>query len=153
MWCVIFFYCLNGISHQLKSCIMTISVELISFGFHFGQPKDTNKNFNLRTLPNPPVHLRKKYTGQHKALQNELFNDNNVLEFVSNLLTQLELELENCKDNESVRLGFGCQEGKHRSVAVVEYLGSKLQANNSNLLISISHRDISRNKKQEKQRK
>lgn len=134
-----------------------IRVELVSFGYHFGQPKETVKNFNLRSLPNPPVHLRKNYTGIHKALQKELFGNDKVVEFIGDLSLQLEEEiLRLLADSlELASFGFGCQEGKHRSVAVVEHLAMQLQTNPkfSQVSFSANHRDLAKTKKQIKKRK
>ena len=50
-----------------------VILEFISFGWRWGPPTNTVKNFNLRRLQNPPSHMLKRLTGLDKELQRSVF--------------------------------------------------------------------------------
>ena len=129
-----------------------VQVELVSFGFSFGQPKDTLKTYNLRSLPNPSKEIRKTSTGLHKQLQEQLFSIPDVITFFDATIEELTNLLLTSNVSENISIGFGCHAGKHRSVAVVERVFSNLakHENLKHFTFTVTHRDIERSSKESK---
>ncbi|KAJ3204906.1 snoRNP complex protein nop56 [Entophlyctis luteolus] len=116
-----------------------------SFGHRFGpwsgSPLDAQ--FNARTLPNPPKHIRASSTGLSKNLQDSLHALSATQVFLENIIATMKALLDN-KDH--VIVAVGCEMGRHRSVAICEQLSRV--AWDSDVLVEVHHRDLHRNKKE-----
>jgi UPF0042 nucleotide-binding protein len=123
-----------------------ISVNIVSFGFKYGVPIDADLIFDVRFLPNPHyIDELRPNTGQDssvydyvmkwEATENFLLKLTDMLEF---LIPQYEKE-----GKSQVVIGIGCTGGKHRSVAIAEYLKKVMEQNQSS---RVSHRDIERDR-------
>lgn len=131
-----------------------VNLHVISFGHSFGVPKNADLTFNLRQYPAPTRNLCQNYDGTSSKVQQDLLYRSeyqellqNIGESVVNLLNESK-----CEDNEStITIAIGCEEGKHRSVAVVEHFVNNLPSNLMNLTLCINitheHRDLNRRKK------
>jgi len=110
------------------------------------------QRFNLQKLPNPPHHVRHNRTGLDAELQRELFNIPTVLGKVEQLQREIQQLLADYEKNADpmenvVEFQFGCLQGKHRSVAVVDYITKNthwtLHTNKwKNIVVKNFHRDL-----------
>jgi UPF0042 nucleotide-binding protein len=139
--------------HQLRSMIRTtfsqeqlqkIVVSLISFGFKYGIPTESNYVFDLRSLPNPYfVDSLKSYSGTDARINEYLFEKQPVREYWERLIDFIRYAI--AKSYEEGRcfmnIAIGCTGGKHRSVAFIEKIALETMPHTHFLL---QHRDIDR---------
>lgn len=126
-----------------------ININVISFGFKYGVPIDADLIFDVRFLPNPHyVDTLRPNTGQHPDVYEYVMKWPETQEFLSKLLDMLQFLIPQfVKEGKSqVVVGIGCTGGKHRSVAISEYLGKMLGTGESEL-IRVSHRDAERDRR------
>ncbi|MGF7035812.1 UPF0042 nucleotide-binding protein [Paenibacillus mucilaginosus] len=126
----------------------SISVNVISFGFKYGVPIDADLIFDVRFLPNPHYidHLRPN-TGQDPEVYEYVMKWNETQEFLAKLLDMLQFLVPQYKKEgkSQVVVGIGCTGGKHRSVAIAEYLG-KMMGSSETETVRVSHRDSERDR-------
>jgi UPF0042 nucleotide-binding protein len=117
-------------------------VSLVSFGFKYGVPIDSDLVFDVRFLPNPNfVPNLKPFTGAHPAVV-EYMNSheatgqflNHVYTFIDFLLPQYEKE-----GKSYVTISIGCTGGRHRSVFIANAIASHIAARTYR--VKVSHRD------------
>jgi UPF0042 nucleotide-binding protein len=117
-------------------------VSLVSFGFKYGVPIDSDLVFDVRFLPNPNFvpHLKPHtgahpdvitYMNSHEATRQFL---DHVCDFVDFLLPQYEKE-----GKSYVTISVGCTGGRHRSVFIANAIGQHL--GRKNYRVKVSHRD------------
>lgn len=119
-------------------------VNLVSFGFKYGLPTESNLVFDVRFLPNPYFVAELKYlTGQDPEVQEYVFSQQETIHYWQLLLHFITTTLEKYYEEGrySVTIAIGCTGGKHRSVSFVERFGKITIPNTS---IVIQHRDITR---------
>ncbi|WP_339137783.1 MAG: RNase adapter RapZ [Candidatus Electrothrix sp. GW3-4] len=122
-----------------------MKITLFSFGFKHGYP-DANIVWDVRFLPNPywDEHLR-EHTGQEEQVATYALENAKAREFLQHLVALLAFTLIQHKagKREGLRCAIGCTGGRHRSVAVVEYLRNILSKHlDSEDELIVSHRDI-----------
>jgi len=123
-----------------------MAINVISFGFKFGTPKDSDLVFDVRCLRNPfYVPELKHKTGLDKEVYDYVFG----FEEAQGLLTRLKdllaysLPLYLKEGKSQLSIAVGCTGGKHRSVAFARALGEF--AKEQGYRTSVLHRDIERN--------
>ncbi|TLS38559.1 RNase adapter RapZ [Pseudalkalibacillus caeni] len=117
-------------------------VNVMSFGFKYGIPIDADLVFDIRFLPNPHYvdHLRPK-TGIDEEVSNYVFKWTETHKFLEKLIDLLAYMLPQYQREGKSQLviGIGCTGGKHRSVALAEYIGKYFM---KDYKTNITHRDI-----------
>ena len=103
-----------------------VSIIISSFGYKYGVPQDASYVFDVRSLPNPYyVENLKDLTGKDKAVKDYLLTFPETSEFlglVKNFMDfAVPLFLNNVRSQ--LHVAIGCTGGRHRSVAVAEWLG------------------------------
>lgn len=124
----------------------SIFINVISFGFKYGIPIDADLIFDVRFLPNPHyVENLRPNTGQHPEVYEYVMKWSDTQEFLTKLLDMLHFLVPQYKKEgkSQVVIGIGCTGGKHRSVAIAEYLG-KMLGNSETEVVRVSHRDFER---------
>ncbi|MBQ7036514.1 MAG: RNase adapter RapZ [Clostridia bacterium] len=120
-----------------------MTVDIMSFGFKYGIPLDSDLVFDVRFLPNPFYEPElKPLTGLDAPVydfimaypQSRVFCDK-LVEMVNFLVPQY---MEEGKSN--LVISIGCTGGKHRSVTVARFLAAALS--NAGVACQLSHRDI-----------
>ena len=117
-------------------------VSLVSFGFKYGVPIDSDLVFDVRFLPNPNFvpHLKPhtgadppviEYMNSQEATKQFL---DHVYKFIDFLLPQYEKE-----GKSYVTISIGCTGGRHRSVFIANAVGKHLSE--QNYRVKVSHRD------------
>ena len=125
-----------------------ISINVISFGFKYGVPIDADLIFDVRFLPNPHyVEQLRPQTGQDPDVYDYVMKWTETQEFLTKLLDMLHFLMPQYKKEgkSQVVVGIGCTGGKHRSVAITEYLG-KVMGNSETETVRLSHRDAERDR-------
>ncbi len=119
-------------------------VNLVSFGFKYGLPQDSNLVFDVRFLPNPYfIPELKLLTGKDAVVQEYVFSKAEAITYWQLLFQFISITLEKYYEEGRyfVTIAIGCTGGKHRSVSFVEKLGNT-SLPNANILVH--HRDIAK---------
>lgn len=128
------------IAHRNKAAL---SLQIISFGYKNGIPRDSDFVFDLRCLPNPywKKHLR-QYSGIDQPVIEFLSKQENVTQMLNDLEHFLERWIPEFEaDNRSyLSIAFGCTGGHHRSVFIAEQLAKKFIAQERKVIMR--HRDL-----------
>ena len=128
----------NGIYHNF---IITV----LSFGFKYGIPTDSDLVFDVRFLKNPYyVPELKKETGTNKDVQDYVLSSPSAYPFLDKLLDMLVLLIPGYIDEGKNQLviGIGCTGGRHRSVTIACQIGMRLA--NMDYVVRVEHRDITK---------
>ena len=123
-----------------------MAVTVISFGFKFGIPKDSDLVFDVRCLPNPfYIPALKHKTGLDKEVYDYVLGFEESPGLLARLRDLLEYSLPlYVKEGKSqLSIAVGCTGGKHRSVTFARELYAAVSA--AGYRASILHRDIERN--------
>ncbi len=102
-----------------------ISILISSFGYKYGVPQDASFVFDVRCLPNPYyVDELKDLTGKNKAVQDYLMKFPETQEFIGLTKNFLDFSIPQFLNNVrgQLHISVGCTGGKHRSVAMAEWL-------------------------------
>jgi len=122
-----------------------VSVRLLSFGFKHGVPRDANLVADVRFLPNPHFveELRSRDGTDAEVAAYALAGDvaHEFLVHYQDFLAFL-LPLYEAEGKLSVSVAVGCTGGRHRSVAVVEWLAGWMRA--EGYPVVTEHRDVGR---------
>ena len=116
-----------------------------SFGFKHGVPIDANYVWDVRFLPNPywDKALR-PLSGQDPQVSDYVIKSEageRFLDIIKPLLLFIIKSYESDK-REDLKVAIGCTGGRHRSVAVVEAIGSYLAV--QSVVVDSFHRDLDR---------
>lgn len=121
-------------------------VTVLSFGFKYGIPTDSDVVFDVRFLPNPyyDPELR-PMTGNDKMIQNFVFSKPQAELFLDKLEDMLRFLIPNYVDEGKNQLvvSIGCTGGKHRSVTIANALYDRLKKQAAYGL-KVEHRDITK---------
>ena len=121
----------------------TMLISVVSFGFRFGVPTDSDLVFDVRFLPNPNFQPRLKgKTGRDRAVQRFVESHSQTQEFIRRITELLFFLLPNyVREGKSyLTIAVGCTGGRHRSVALAERIARNL--NGEGYKTRVSHRDI-----------
>ncbi|WP_456385183.1 RapZ C-terminal domain-containing protein [Desulfolithobacter sp.] len=119
-----------------------LRVILFSFGFKHGRP-EADLVWDVRFLPNPYwVPALKEYSGLEQEVAQYVLDNEAGQEFLRLVepLVQFTLSHHHLARRETIRLAIGCTGGRHRSVAVAEFLGRALDG--PEFCVEVFHRDI-----------
>ena len=125
-----------------KNLIVTI----LSFGFKYGIPVDSDLVFDVRFMPNPYYDRKlRKMTGNDREVRDYVMNSNASREFITKLEDMVSFLIPNyiAEGKNQLVISVGCTGGKHRSVTVANTLYEKL-SQNADYGIHMIHRDIGR---------
>jgi UPF0042 nucleotide-binding protein len=139
--------------HQLSAKILqafqeqgsALRATLISFGYKYGLPVDSDFVADCRFLPNPHwVPELRPLTGRDPEVRDYVFAQTGANEFVDSYMKVLDLVAAGYRreGKRYVTIAVGCTGGKHRSVAVVEELARRLREEGVDT--SVVHRDLGR---------
>ncbi len=123
----------------------SILIQLISFGFKYGIPPESDNVFDVRFIPNPFfIEELKETTGLNKKTYEFVLNQKQTEGFIEILKEFLNIMIPlYTKEGKSyISIAFGCTGGRHRSVAIVEFVGKFLK--DKGYTVDIIHRDIER---------
>ena len=130
-------------------------VTVLSFGFKYGIPADSDLVFDVRFLPNPYYveGLRLK-SGNDREIQEFVLQDEEAHEFLNRLEDMIRFLIPNyiAEGKNQLVISIGCTGGKHRSVTLANELFRRLSKGSDdeenkkgcvpNYGLKIEHRDI-----------
>ncbi len=127
----------------------SLFVTVLSFGFKYGIPADSDLVFDVRFLPNPfyVEGLRAK-TGNEKEIQDYVLQFPEAHAFLDKLSDMVQFLIPHyiAEGKSQLVISIGCTGGKHRSVTLANELYQRLSAHtgdvSSNYGLKIEHRDI-----------
>lgn len=126
---------------QYKNLFVTV----LSFGFKYGIPNDSDLVFDVRFLPNPYYieELRPK-TGNDKEIKDYVMAFEPAHIFLNKLTDMLEFLIPNyiLEGKNQLVISIGCTGGKHRSVTLANEIYETLKNNDGGYGVKIEHRDI-----------
>ncbi len=122
-------------------------ITIMSFGFKYGIPRDSDLVYDVRFLPNPYyVEKLKNLTGNDKPVADMVMNCEEYEAFMRKLVDMIDFLVPNYKKEGKNQLviSIGCTGGKHRSVTVANALFEEL--GKLPYTVRIFHRDITKDK-------
>ena len=123
--------------------VHALRVNIVSFGFKYGMPREAEMVFDLRCLPNPYFDEKlRPFSGKDKAVADYVFGDETARAFRRNLVDFVRnvLPLYDSEGRYRICIAIGCTGGKHRSVAMAEYLYRALKR--EAYTVSLEHRHM-----------
>ncbi|WP_131681452.1 RNase adapter RapZ [Pseudarthrobacter sp. YALA5] len=125
---------------------VALRLNVMSFGFKYGLPVDSNYVADVRFIPNPHwVPQLRPHTGLDQDVSEYVLEAEGVKNFVDRYVLALEPVLEGYRreNKHYATIAVGCTGGKHRSVAVAVELSKKL-AQYPRVTVTTTHRDLGR---------
>lgn len=144
----------NLLTRELKAALEKIFVNnqeyknlfitVVSFGFKYGIPSDSDLVFDVRFLPNPYyIDELKPKTGNEKEVQDYVMGFDLAHEFLNRLDDMITFLIPNyiIEGKNQLVISIGCTGGKHRSVTLANQLYERLKGAGE-YGIKVEHRDI-----------
>jgi UPF0042 nucleotide-binding protein len=134
----------------------TTRVTLLSFGYKYGLPMDSDLVVDVRFLPNPFwIPELKELTGRDVPVRDYVLTQEGAGEFVDRYLELLHLIGAGYRreGKRYLTVSVGCTGGKHRSVAISEELARRLRdggrasgrdGDGEHMSVNVVHRDLGR---------
>lgn len=117
-------------------------ITIMSFGFKYGIPIDSDLVYDVRFMPNPYyVEELKEKTGNDRKVQEYVMNDKDSVIFFEKLKDMISflLPMYIKEGKNQLVISIGCTGGKHRSVTISNKLYDYLKEQDYN--VYIKHRD------------
>jgi len=133
------------IKRFLKRKRLGMQIVIISFGYKFGIPLDSDLVFDTRFLPNPYyIDGLKDKTGRSEKVRRYVLESDETKKYLKEINRFIDYLMPNFrKEGKSyVIISIGCTGGKHRSVVLAEKIKEHLKTNNYK--IRVYHRDVYR---------
>jgi RNase adapter protein RapZ len=142
--------------HQLKEKIQQyaqegrpssqMTVTLLSFGYSFGIPFESDLLMDVRFLPNPYfVEELKRLKGDHPKVAEYVLQWEETKEFLRHIqeLIRFLLPLYERERKTHLTIAVGCTGGRHRSIVIVNQLAEMLrdEVTKRGVFLSVQHRD------------
>jgi aminoglycoside/choline kinase family phosphotransferase len=136
---------LQGLASEADNLV----VQILSFSFHRGWPKDDSGNgggfvFDGRSLPNPGREERfKALTGRDAPVVDYLNQQESVHQFFASVLSLVDASVNEYQRRgfKHLMVSFGCTGGQHRSVYLAEQLAKRLRGRNG-VDVVLRHREL-----------
>ncbi len=125
---------------EFKSLMITV----LSFGFKYGIPVDSDLVFDVRFLPNPYyIPELRPLSGNDALVSNYVMQCDEAQEFMDKLEDMVKFLIPNyiLEGKNQLVIGVGCTGGKHRSVTLANQLYHRLRLSEE-YGVRIEHRDI-----------
>lgn len=148
----------NLLTRQLKEEINHIFLEdkkfesliitVLSFGFKYGIPNDSDLVFDVRFIPNPYyISDMKELTGNDDKVKDYVMKWSESQQFLNKLKDMVEFLIPNYikEGKNQLVISIGCTGGKHRSVTLANALYNSLKQCGHRVIIE--HRDIDKDSK------
>ena len=120
-----------------------LSITVLSFGFKYGIPVDSDLVFDVRFIPNPfYIPELKEYSGNDAPVKEYVLKQSETVTFIDKLIDMLKYLIPNYRKEGKRQLiiSIGGTGGRHRSVAIANEIHRRLNEENYNA--KIEHRDV-----------
>ena len=117
-------------------------VQVQSFGFKYGIPRDADLVFDVRFLPNPfYIDELKEHDGTEAPVRDFVMKYEQSRDFLDKVDDMLHMLIPHyiVEGKSELVIGVGCTGGKHRSVAMAEAIASRLKVKQYKTVVR--HRD------------
>ena len=141
--------------HELKAVIRKMAlaeqrhdpmrVQVMSFGFKFGLPLQSDLVMDVRFLKNPFfIESLRPLSGESEKIQSYVLNNGQTCLFLQKYFELLDILIPHYQDEGKsyLTIAIGCTGGRHRSVVIAIKLRDHFRA--SSLDTELIHRDIDR---------
>ena len=121
-----------------------LHIDVVSFGYKRGTPRDADLLFDVRFLPNPHwIEELRGFTGRDDAVRDYVFGQPATGPFMDALLRLLDIVVPGYvqEGKRYLTIAIGCTGGKHRSVAITDEVARHLRET-TGLPVSVDHRDL-----------
>lgn len=122
---------------------LSLQIVVVSFGYKYGIPLDSDLVFDTRFLPNPHyIDSMRDKTGRSKIVKEYVLQAKETQSFLIRILRFVDYLIPKFEDEGKsyLTIAMGCTGGKHRSVVLADRLKEHLKSQNYS--IRIYHRDI-----------
>ena len=119
-------------------------ITVMSFGFKYGIPQDSDLVFDVRFLPNPYyIDELKAKTGNEPEVQDYVMENGKAAVFLDKLTDMVDFLIPNyiLEGKNQLVISIGCTGGRHRSVTLANALYQALEKK-ENYGVRLEHRDI-----------
>ncbi len=139
--------------HELRDRVMEamddpdsapLRIEVVSFGFKRGAPRDADLLFDVRFLPNPHwIESLRPFTGRDEPVRDYVLGQPGTSPFLEALERLLDTVVPGYVEEGKryLTIGIGCTGGKHRSVTISEEVAGYL-SRTTDLPVTVEHRDL-----------
>jgi UPF0042 nucleotide-binding protein len=127
----------------LRRKAQQLQVVIVSFGYKYGIPVDSDLVFDTRFLPNPfYINALREKTGRSKSVREYVLQSAGANQFLMELYRFVDYLMPKFVEEgkSTLTISVGCTGGKHRSVVCGEQLKNHLRSHSS--YARIYHRDI-----------
>lgn len=131
------------VNRILQKKLRRFQIYIISFGYKYGLPLDSDLVFDTRFLPNPYyLDELRELNGRNRKVRDFVLKSEETRTFLEKLYSFIEYLLPGFirEGKSSLTISVGCTGGRHRSVVIAEALKEHLRK--KNLDAKIIHRDI-----------
>jgi UPF0042 nucleotide-binding protein len=121
-------------------------ITLVSFGYKYGLPMDSDLVVDVRFLPNPFwIPELREHNGREEQVRDYVLSQDGAEEFIERYLELLGLVGAGYRreGKRYLTVSIGCTGGKHRSVAISEEMARRL-AGSEGVVVNVAHRDLGR---------
>ena len=127
----------------------TLRVNVLSFGYKYGIPVDSDLVLDCRFIPNPHwIPELRPLNGLDKPVSDKVLGSEGVADFVASYVNVVRKMIPGYfrEGKKYVTIAIGCTGGKHRSVAIAEEIARQLTHSSQDLEITAhaTHRDVGR---------
>lgn len=125
---------------EIESHLM---ITVLTFGFKYGIPVDSDLVFDVRFLPNPfYIPELKGFSGNDKPVSDYVLSYDETRVFIKKLDEMLEYLIPHYikEGKKQLIISVGCTGGRHRSVTIGNEIYDRLKQNGHK--VTIEHRDI-----------
>lgn len=120
-------------------------ISIVSFGFKYGIPLDSDLVFDVRFLPNPYYNeVLRDYSGENEAVKKYVLKWKDTKAFLTKLEDLVEFLIPRYiqEGKSNLVISIGCTGGRHRSVIIANALYKVLKGRNHRVIVD--HRDINK---------
>jgi RNase adapter protein RapZ len=121
-----------------------LMITVLSFGFKYGVPVDSDLVFDVRFLPNPfYIPELKRFSGNDEPVKRYVLGHEVTEKFIAKLKDMLQFLIPNYirEGKRQLIISIGCTGGRHRSVAIANELCGVLKSEGHKT--TVEHRDVS----------
>ena len=125
--------------------IQGIRINVLSFGYKYGIPYDADFILDCRFIPNPHwVPELQPLSGKDGAVAKMVLDNPATKDFINNFLHLFDGTKDGFlqEGKRYLTIAIGCTGGRHRSVAVSEFLANEFK--NQKIDTTLNHRDLDR---------
>lgn len=126
-----------------------IRINVLSFGYKYGIPVDSDLLLDCRFIPNPHwIPELRPLTGLTTEVSSKVLGSDGVSDFVKSYVGVISQMISGYlrEGKKYVTISIGCTGGKHRSVAIAEEIAKQLNSAKGEFRLSAhaTHRDVGR---------